>query len=177
MLVISVKLCPTINLCGYGCPKMMRVDITHVTSHSRPSHFSVFNIEKLGMGLGTRLNESTKVQTLSTMNLCCEYAMYYSLEVIEHVAKRSLSAVCNNIQTVLDAMCSGCCLWWGSEYHYLFSYTQSASVSLCIKHLCLTKLPVSYYHYVQCDTTHVRSLKCVLFEWTPHVQDCHVYTR
>ena len=53
-----------------------------------------------------------KVQTLSTMNPCCEHAMYYSLEVNE-LAQRQMSAVFNNIQTVLKAMCatySECCL-------------------------------------------------------------------
>ena len=41
------------------------------------------------------------------------------------------------------------------------SYTQSAPVF--IKHLCLMKLPVSCYHYVQFDATHVRSvLYCLL---------------
>ena len=32
-------------------------DMPHSTSHTRPSHFSACNIEKLGMGLGKRLAE------------------------------------------------------------------------------------------------------------------------
>ena len=32
--------------------------VTHVISRTRPSRFSACNIEKLGMGLGTRLAES-----------------------------------------------------------------------------------------------------------------------
>ena len=31
-------------------------------------------------------------------------------------------------------------------------------------------LHIPYYHYVQCDATHVRSK-------APHVWDCHMYTR
>ena len=35
-----------------------RGNVTHVISPPRPSHFSACNIEKLGMGLGTRLVHS-----------------------------------------------------------------------------------------------------------------------
>ena len=36
----------------------------HMTSRTRPSLFSAFNIEKLGMGLGTRLPFSYERQSL-----------------------------------------------------------------------------------------------------------------
>ena len=41
-------------------------DVVHVTSRTRPSHFSAWNIEKLGMGLGTRLH-----RTICTCTLWC----------------------------------------------------------------------------------------------------------
>ena len=34
-------------------------DVYHVTSRTRPSRFSACNIEKLGMGLGTRLYKNS----------------------------------------------------------------------------------------------------------------------
>ena len=39
--------------------------VTHVISRTRPSRFSACNIEKLGMGLGTRLYNSTTSYTRS----------------------------------------------------------------------------------------------------------------
>ena len=51
-------------------------DMPHVTSHTRPSRFSACNIEKLGMGLGVRLDGNsiawllfnTKVHTFSNIS-------------------------------------------------------------------------------------------------------------
>ena len=82
-----------------------------------------------------------------------------------------MSAVCNDIQPVLKAVCvtySGCSCSW--VVNILISYIQSAPVF--IEHLCLKKLPVSY---VQCDTTHVMSTAFTL--WVGTVWNCHMYTR
>ena len=46
----------------------------------------------------------------------------------------------------------------------LVSYPLSAQVF--IHHPCLMKLPVSYYHYAQCDATHVRSLLVLYCHYT-----------
>ena len=43
----------------YPLTTLHKDKIGHVTSDTRPSHFSACNIEMLGMGLGTRLDSFT----------------------------------------------------------------------------------------------------------------------
>ena len=45
------------------------LDMYHVTSHTRPSCFSACNIEKLGMGLGTRPGRKEANYTCTCMHL------------------------------------------------------------------------------------------------------------
>ena len=107
----------------------------------QPRILSMKTLRKL---TSTGKNESTKCKTSA------QYYRVVSMQVNEHVnsQQRWMSAVCNSIQTVLKIMCAT----YSESLPSLISYTQSALV--LIEH----QVPVSYYNYVQCGTTHVRSL-------------------
>ena len=72
---------------------------TYLTSYQGPFHFSVCNIEKLGMGLGTRLTVTYLYSTLAS----CKHHI--------HIVA-SNTGVCNWAACRHDIMPTYQCIWW-----------------------------------------------------------------